>query len=139
MMAHESQSNKETVELATTVADLDPSILSVGIVSNTGEALGGFTREAFRNLNPEEDRWKNGTFRDMWGVQAFRSAMIFASARTEEKLLSPLESVILVRKKFNILLLTLLPVKPLIVGVIFEKNCDGQVLSRKILGHFGIE
>jgi hypothetical protein len=138
MVALESQSYKESVELATSIADLDPSILSVGIVSNTGEALGAFTREAFRRLNIGEEHWKNGAFREMWGVQAFRSAMIFGSARTEEKLLSPLESVILVRKKFNIMLLTLLPFKPLIVGVIFQKNSDGQILSRKILDHFGV-
>jgi hypothetical protein len=69
----------EASNLAEKIVNLDTSILSVGIVSNTGQAIGGYTRSDFRKRFPSEDHWKSGVFTKLWTAEAFRAATIFGS------------------------------------------------------------
>lgn len=122
----------EASNLAEKIVNLDRSILSVGIVSNTGQAIAGYTRSEFRQKFPTEDHWKSGAFTKLWTAEAFRAATIFGSASTDEKLLSPLESIIINREKLKILLLSLVPARAIIIGAIVEKSANDSELVRKI-------
>jgi hypothetical protein len=122
----------EAANLAEKIVAIDESIYSVGIVSNSGQPLGGYTRPSFRNQNPNESKWDSGSFTKVWGTEAFRVAMIFGSASTGEKLLSRLELVVLVREKLKVILFTLIPRYPVIVGLVANKKTNDIELVEKI-------
>ncbi|MHB1909377.1 MAG: hypothetical protein ACYCQJ_10985 [Nitrososphaerales archaeon] len=124
----------DAVKRAHAILELDDSIFAVGIISNSGEPLGAASRESFRK-DKFEEQWGLGKFTEKWAAEAFRSATMVASARANEKILSRLEAIIMIREKFNILLLSLLPQEPIIIAALFEKNSDGQILCRKILNY----
>jgi hypothetical protein len=55
----------------------------------------------------------------------------YLAASTDEKLLSPLESIIINRVNFKIVLLSLAPARAIIIGAIVEKSANDLELVKK--------
>jgi hypothetical protein len=124
---------QESNNLAEKILSFDDSIYSVGVVSHSGQALGSATKPSFRKQFGNEPKWGEGAFSKYWGTEAFRAATIFASAKTDENLLTPLESIALVRESLKVILFTLIPKYPVIVGLVTSKTLDEVEIVPKLL------
>lgn len=111
--------------LAKKILNLDPSVISVDVISNNGTVLGGATKQQshvqahVQNTDDHSSR------------RAFRAAMIMGSIKADDKFASEIESVILVRKNTKSLLIWV-PRYACILAILFEKETFGKELGDRI-------
>ena len=114
----------EANALAEKVLAVDSSILHVGVISNSGPPLGGAIKKSLRG--------KLSSDKKDWEKQALRVAAVMGIIRADDTELSPIESVILIRKEAESLLIRV-PDKGVILAVVFEKSRNGLDLNNKIM------
>jgi hypothetical protein len=120
----------EAEELSKEIVDLNEGIFSAGIISNTGESLGGYVRPAYRSRYPVD---KAG-----WATVDFKQAMVFGSAKGTSELLSEIEAIIFIRKELKQILIWHNR-KGVIITAIFDKSMNETVLCNKIRATLGLE
>jgi hypothetical protein len=131
-------STDDAVELATKILEVDDSIISVGIVSNTGVPLGAKVRPIYqKKLAQKNEFYDQGAFPKLWGKQAFRVATITGSANADPLLLSNLESVVEIREKWNVLMVRI-PSKEIIISLLTIKRDNLLELTKRIREFFGM-
>jgi hypothetical protein len=108
-------------KLAEKLVGLDEGIFTAGLISNTGETLGGYVRPSYRSKFPTD---KSG-----WATVDFKQAMIFGSAKGTSQMLSEIEAIVFIRKTSKQILIWD-PERSIIVAVLFDKSLD----SGKLLG-----
>jgi hypothetical protein len=128
----------EARELAEKIIILDDSIIACGFVTHNGIALAGATKDSFRSRMPKAEFWQRGAFEKLWESIAFRATQLLADAKTKQELLSPLESVIVLREKLNVILLWVQS-KTAIAGFVFAKSGDELDINKKVRHFLGLE
>src|SRR5579872_4246939 len=123
-------SSSEANALAEKVLALDPAIISVGVISHNGTPLGGAISKSHQSVysyNPEA-----------WQASSFRAAQIMGSIKADDRVLSPIESIILVRRNSKSLLIWV-PQSVVILAVMFQRTTSGSALADKIKKACGID
>jgi hypothetical protein len=119
----------EAEKLAEEIVNLDEGIFGVGILSNTGEAVGGYVRSRYRKRYSPD--------RLVWSEVAFKEALICGSAKETSKMLSGIESIVFIRRESKGMLI-LVQDRAIIVGIVFDKSMNGTDLSNKIRTFLGL-
>jgi hypothetical protein len=113
----------EAEKLAEEIVGLDERVFSAGIISNTGETLGGYVRQAFRSKYPVD---KEG-----WAAVDFAQALIIGSAKRTDRLLSEMEAIVFIRKELKQILIWDQN-RGVIAAAAFDRSISGTDLSKKI-------
>jgi hypothetical protein len=120
----------EAEKIAEKIVALDDGILTAGIISNTGETLGGYVKPSYRSKFPSS---KSG-----WASVDFKQAMIFGSAKGTNQMLSEIEAIVFIRKNAKQILIWD-QYRSVIVTVLFSKALNGSDLSTKIRKLLGLD
>jgi hypothetical protein len=118
----------EAEKLAEKIVGLDEAIFTAGVISNTGETLGGFVRRAYRSKYPVD--------KARWASVDFKQALVFGSARGTNAMLSDIEAILFVRVDSKQILVWDQE-KGIIVTALFKKSLnDTDIIERirKLLG-----
>lgn len=119
----------EAEKLAEKIVGLDEAIFTAGVISNTGETLGGFVRRAYRSKYPVN---KAG-----WASVDFKQAMVYGSARGTNSMLSDIEAILFVRMDSKQILIWDQE-RGIIVTALFKKSINGTDISEKIRELLGL-
>jgi hypothetical protein len=117
-------------KLAQKIVSLDKGIFTAGIISNSGETLGGYVRPSHRSRFPLD---KAG-----WATVDFKQAMVFGSAKGTNQMLSEIEAIVFIRKESKQILIWDQE-RGIIVAAIFDKSINGSDLGKKIRAMLGLE
>jgi hypothetical protein len=120
----------EAEKMAEKIVGLDQRIYTAGIISNTGETLGGYVRPSYRSKFPSS---KTG-----WATVDFKQAMVFGSAKGTNEMLSEIEAIVFIRKNAKQILIWDQH-RSIIVAVLFDKSLHSSEFSDKIRKMLGLE
>jgi hypothetical protein len=120
----------EAEKISERIVSLDEGIFTSGIISHTGESLGGYVRPSYRSKFPPS---KNG-----WATVDFKQAMVFGSAKGTDQMLSEIEAIVFIRKNAKQILIWDQD-RSVIVAVLFAKSLNGTELSYKIRAMLGLD
>ena len=120
----------EAEKLAEKIVGLDEGIFTCGIISNSGESLGGYVRPSHRSRYPLD---KEG-----WASVDFKQAMVFGSAKGTNQMLSEIEAIVFIRKKSKQILIWDQE-RGIIATALFDKSMNGTDLGKKIRTMLGLE
>ena len=90
----------EAKKLAEKIVGLEEGIFTAGIISNTGEGLGGYVGPSYRSKYPVD--------KAAWATVDFKQALVFGCAKGTNQMLSEIEAIVFIRKKSKQLLEPLL-------------------------------
>jgi|SRR5579872_6122057 len=121
---------QESNDMAGKVLALDTSIMSVGVISDSGIPLGGAIRRDLQGKLSQDKR--------QWVSRAFRVAAIMGAVRTEDAELSSIKSIELIREESKSLLIRI-PKSRVILAVVFDKAKAGSELSDNIRRIYGLK
>ncbi len=118
---------REHIELADKLRGLDPSIQGLSLVDGHGQLLAFSPESHYAGKSAEE---KEG-----WAMAAQRMALLISIAVSHDDSLSPLQSIVLIRKELKEVAVRL-PVQDYIAIALVPQSINGAVIASKVKLHF---